>query len=127
MTGSALAPLRFKDFVLFGLGSASAKDVSASDSEDVSSRARRGKSLALYCNVVLLDTVELLWKFVLELIGLILGFLLVLFNEVAAGAMIEGTSAFSIDSKIEHHNILRAYTQEVIEAIFSILLIISAK
>ena len=96
----ALLSLLFKDFVLCGLGLVSTNEVSASDSEDVSSRARRGNSLALSCSVVLLENAELSWKLVLALIGVILGFLLVLFNDICAGTIIEGTPAFSIDSEM---------------------------
>ena len=54
-----MVPLLLKDLVLFGLWLAAENEVSASDSEDVSSRARRGNSLTLLCRVVLLDTAEL--------------------------------------------------------------------
>ena len=93
----------FVDMVLFGRAPFSENEVSASDSDDESSRARRGKSRALYCKVVLLDAADE-WKFVLPFIGVIRGFLFVLLNEIGAATMIEGTSAFSRDSRKEYSN-----------------------
>ena len=63
----------------------------------MSSRARRGKSLALYCKVVLLDAADV-WELLLPFAGPIFDFLLVFFSDIVAGTMIEGKADLSIDS-----------------------------
>lgn len=87
----------FLDWAVLGLAYPTVKDVSASDSDEVSSRAKRGKSLALNRIVVLLDATEF-WGLMAPLIGFIFGFLFVLFSDIGAATIIAGTSAFSSDS-----------------------------
>ena len=79
------------------LGLAFVNDVSASDSDDVSSRARRGSSLGLAANVLVLDALELVMT-----VGLMRDFPRVRFKETGAATIMAGTSAFAIESEKEN-------------------------
>lgn len=79
------------------LGLAFVNDVSASDSDDVSSRARRGSSLGLAANVLVLDALEFVTT-----VGLMRDFPRVRFKETGPATIMLGTSAFAIESVKEN-------------------------